>query len=159
MAMWASWHLVVWMLHSASSGFELTVWGHHENQQHFGVRHQWLWGLPKPGDEWAGPLWWGPAWLPWPGSRAMGIAGTATAPDVGHLPEDGWGWAGMQGSWGRLTQQGPWLGRAGLWGARDQPCCSISKACGYLHVPLLLVAISFHFIWHYLNLFYFYFSD
>ena len=27
-----------------------------------------------------------------------------------------------------LAQWGPWLGRVGLWGAGDQPCCGITGA-------------------------------
>ena len=63
-------------------------------------------------------------------SRAAGGTGAATAMVTRHLLGDrdgpmlGWD-VGLQMD---PAQQGPWLGRAGLWGAGDGPCCSIAGA-------------------------------
>jgi len=62
--------------------------------------------------------------------RAAWGTGAAPAPGVGHLPGDG-DWPRpdqVVGLRGGPAQQGPWPGRAGLWGAGDRPCCGIAGA-------------------------------
>jgi len=73
---------------------------------------------------------WQPGPIPPPQPGAGQLGGTMAAPElgVGHLP-----WDGLKPGWNLDTRvdsdrQGPWLGRAGLWGAGDRPCCSITGA-------------------------------
>ena len=71
----------------------------------------------------AGPGGQGPA-----RSRAAGGTGAAPAPGIGHLPGHrprlGWDVGLRVGP----ARRGPLLGRAGLWGAGDQPCRGITGA-------------------------------
>lgn len=65
-------------------------------------------------------------------SRVAGVTGAAPAAGIKHLPGDrngdrprlGWDMGPCQG----LAQWSPWPGRAGLWGAPDGPCCSVTGA-------------------------------
>ena len=56
---------------------------------------------------------------PEPGAGQLGCTGAAPAPGIEHSPGDGDGLRPGRdvGLWVGSAQQGPWLGRAGLWGA------------------------------------------
>lgn len=63
----------------------------------------------------------------------MGSTGTAPGQLPGTSLGMGLGWA--LGPWVGLAEWGPWVCRAGLWGAGAQPCCSLAG------VALVLVCI------------------
>ena len=72
---------------------------------------------------------WQPGPVPFPSQEQLGVPGQPQPQAPGTSPARGQPRPGqVVGPWVGLARQGPWLGRAGLWGAGDQPCCSITGA-------------------------------